>query len=88
MQVTYKFRLYPKKEEEKEGLKKVNSKTLQMVLFMLSYKAESAGKIVGDVNPRGTELDMDYNASLNILEEVWRGRDCPLCLLRWNRYGS
>ncbi len=35
MQVTYKFRLYPKKEDEKEGLKKVNSKTLQMVLFML-----------------------------------------------------
>ncbi len=52
MQVTYKFRLYPKKEDEKEGWKKVNSKTLQMVLFMLSYKAESAGKIVGDVNPR------------------------------------
>ncbi len=128
MQVTYKFRLYPRKEdekkllsvlvicwllynsflaiwndskkipsryklqamlpkmkEEKEGLKKVNSKTLQMVLFMLSYKAESAGKIMGDVNPRGiskeykygTELDMDYNASLNILERGMAGQGLP-----------
>ncbi|MCK4996243.1 MAG: transposase [Thermoplasmatales archaeon] len=42
---------------------------------MLSYKAESAGKTVVKVNPRGTskihkygKLDRDYNASLNILE--------------------
>ena len=43
---------------------------------MLSYKAESAGTIVAKVNPRGTskehkygtEIDRDYNASLNILE--------------------
>ena len=42
---------------------------------MLSYKAESAGKIVIKVNPRGTskihkygKIDKDYNASLNILE--------------------
>lgn len=43
---------------------------------MLSYKAESAGKIVTRINPRGTskehkygiEIDRDYNASLNILE--------------------
>ncbi len=44
--------MLPAMKENHEGLKKVNSKTLQMVLFMLSYKAESAGKIVGDVNPR------------------------------------
>ncbi len=56
-----------------------------MVLFMLSYKAESADKIVGDVNPRGTskeykygtELDMDYNASLNILERGMAGQGLP-----------
>jgi len=43
---------------------------------LLSYKAESAGKTVVYVNPRGTsqeykfgeDLDRDYNASLNILE--------------------
>ena len=43
---------------------------------MLLYKAESAGKIVAKVNPRGTskehkygeEIDRDYNASINILE--------------------
>ena len=40
----------------------------------LSYKAERAGKVVVEVNPRGTskeynygKLDRDYNASLNIL---------------------
>ncbi len=86
--------MLPKMKEEKEGLKKVNTKILQMVLFMLYNKAESADKIVGDVNPRGTskeyrygtELDRDYNASLNILERgMAGGRDCPLCLLRWNR---
>ncbi len=52
---------------------------------MLSYKAESAGKIVGDVNPRGTskeykygtELDRDYNASLNILERGMAGQGLP-----------
>ncbi len=54
-------------------------------LGMLSYKAESAGKIVGDVNPRGTskeykygtELDRDYNASLNILERGMAGEGLP-----------
>ncbi|KXB00239.1 transposase [candidate division MSBL1 archaeon SCGC-AAA261C02] len=51
----------------------------------LSYKAESAGKMVVKVDPKGTsqehkhgELDRDYNASLNILErgmkEIGMGR--------------
>ena len=52
---------------------------------MLSCKAESAGKIVKDVNPRGTskeykygtELDRDYNASLNILERGMVGQGLP-----------
>jgi putative transposase len=52
---------------------------------MLSYKAESAGKIVVKVNPRGTskeykygeELDRDYNASLNILERGMLGQGLP-----------
>ena len=43
---------------------------------ILSYKAESAGKTIVYVNPRGTsqeynhgkDLDRDYNASLNILK--------------------
>jgi putative transposase len=42
---------------------------------MLLYKAESAGRVVLEVNPRGTsqeykhgELDRDYNAALNVLE--------------------
>lgn len=42
---------------------------------MLSYKAESAGKIVVRVDPRNTskirkygQIDRDYNASLNILQ--------------------
>jgi putative transposase len=43
---------------------------------LLSYKAESAGKTVVRVNPRGTSqeynhgecIDRDYNASLNILQ--------------------
>lgn len=41
---------------------------------MLLYKAESAGRVVLEVNPRGTsqeykhgELDRDYNAALNVL---------------------
>lgn len=49
---------------------------------MLSYKAESAGKIVTKVNPRGTskehkygeEIDRDYNASINILERGLTGQ--------------
>jgi putative transposase len=52
---------------------------------MVSYKAESAGKILVKVNPRGTsreykygDLDRDYNASLNILqrglEQVGKGQ--------------
>jgi putative transposase len=49
---------------------------------MLSYKAESAGKVVKGVNPRGIskeykygeELDRDYNASLNILERGMLGQ--------------
>ncbi|MHC1611036.1 MAG: zinc ribbon domain-containing protein, partial [Candidatus Methanospirareceae archaeon] len=52
---------------------------------MLSYKAESAGKIVEVVNPRGTskehkygeEVDRDYNASLNILERGLLGQGLP-----------
>ncbi len=50
-------------------------------LGMLSYKAESAGKIVKVVNPRGTskeykygKLDRDYNAALNILERGISGQ--------------
>jgi putative transposase len=49
---------------------------------MLSYKAESAGKVVPKVNPRGTSrerrygggLDRDYNAALNILERGIQGQ--------------
>ncbi|MHC1610314.1 MAG: zinc ribbon domain-containing protein, partial [Candidatus Methanospirareceae archaeon] len=52
---------------------------------MLSYKAESAGKIVEVVNPRGTSkeykygegVDRDYNASLNILERGLVGQGLP-----------
>ena len=52
---------------------------------MLSYKAESAGTIVAKVNPRGTskehkygtEIDRDYNASLNILERGMVGQGLP-----------
>ncbi len=52
---------------------------------MLSCKAESAGKVVKVVNPRGTskeykygtELDRDYNASLNILERGMLGQGLP-----------
>jgi putative transposase len=43
-------------------------------LRLLTYKAESADKVVVQVNPRGTSqeyhygaLDRDYNAALNIL---------------------
>ena len=49
-------------------------------LQMLFYKAESAGKIVVKVNPRGTSKermkikDRDYRASLNILERSGMGR--------------
>jgi len=58
---------------------------------MLSYKAESAGRTVVKVNPRGTsiehnhgELDRDYNASLNILEHglIQSGSGRPLRLPR------
>ncbi|BDC36537.1 MAG: transposase [Candidatus Methanoliparum thermophilum] len=49
-------------------------------LYMLSYKAEKADKIVVKVNPKGTskiykhgDLDRDYNASLNILERALSG---------------
>ena len=56
---------------------------------MLSCKAESAGKIVKRVNPRGTskeykygtELDRDYNASLNILERGMVGQGLPFAPL-------
>jgi len=52
---------------------------------MLSYKAESAGKIVEVVNPRGTSkeykyregLDRDYKTSLNILERGILGQGLP-----------
>jgi len=52
---------------------------------MLSYKAGSAGKIVTKINPRGTskehkygtEIDRDYNASLNILERGMLGQGLP-----------
>ena len=52
---------------------------------MLSYKAESAGMIVTRVNPRGTskehkygtEIDRDYNASINILERGMVGQGLP-----------
>lgn len=56
---------------------------------MLSCKAESADKVVGKVNPRGTskeykygtELDRDYNASLNILERGMVGQGLPFAPL-------
>jgi len=56
---------------------------------MLSYKAESAGKIVVKVNPRGTSkeykygegLDRDYNASLNILKRGILGQGLPFAPL-------
>ena len=52
---------------------------------MLSCKAESASKVVKEVNPRGTskeykygrELDRDYNASINILERGLSGQGLP-----------
>lgn len=52
---------------------------------VLSCKAESAGKTVEKVNPRGTskeykygeKLDRDYNASLNILERGMLGQGLP-----------
>ena len=52
---------------------------------MLSCKAESAGKTVERVNPRGTskehkygmEIDRDYNASINILERGLLGQGLP-----------
>jgi len=52
---------------------------------MLSYKAEIAGKIVPKINPQGTskehkygtEIDRDYNASLNILERGMVGQGLP-----------
>ena len=50
----------------------------------LDYKAESAGKSVVKVNPRGTSqiykygaLDRDYNAALNILERGMMGLGRP-----------
>jgi putative transposase len=51
---------------------------------MLSCKAESAGRTVRKVNPRGTSqeynhglIDRDYNASLNILERGLAGSGRP-----------
>jgi len=52
---------------------------------MLSYKAESAGKVVPKINPRDTskehkygyEIDRDYNASINILERGMVGQGLP-----------
>ncbi len=51
---------------------------------MLSYKAERAGRVVVEVDPRGTsqeynhgELDRDYNAALNILERGLVGLGWP-----------
>ena len=52
---------------------------------ILSYNAESAGTIVAKVNPRGTskehkygtEIDRDYNASINILERGMVGQGLP-----------
>lgn len=52
---------------------------------MLTYKAESAGTIALKVNPRGTskehkygtEIDRDYNASINILERGMVGQGLP-----------
>jgi putative transposase len=50
------------------------------MLLGISFKAESAGRTVIKVNPKGTsseykygELDRDYNASLNILERGLAG---------------
>ena len=50
----------------------------------LSYKAERAGKIFVEVNPKGTsqeykygEVDRDFNASLNILERGLSGLGRP-----------
>jgi putative transposase len=51
---------------------------------MLSYKAESAGRVLVKVNPRGTskeyedgKLDRDYNAALNILQRGLSGLGRP-----------
>lgn len=53
----------------------INDAAWRKFAQMLSYKAESANKIVVRVDPRNTskeknygELDRDYNASLNILQ--------------------
>jgi len=53
-------------------------------LQMLAYKAESAGRMLMKVNPRGTSqehkygnLDRDYNAALNILERGYAGLGQP-----------
>jgi len=53
----------------------INDASWRKLRQFLSYKAERAGKVVVEVNPRGTskeynygKLDRDYNASLNILK--------------------
>jgi len=53
-------------------------------LQLLAYKAESADKVVVQVNPRGTSqeyhygaLDRDYNAALNILARGLSGLGQP-----------
>lgn len=55
------------------------------LIQMLSYKAESADRIVVEVDPRGTskeykfgKLDRDYNASLNILMRGVSGQGLSL----------
>ena len=54
-------------------------------LQLLAYKAESADKVVVQVNPRGTSqeyhygaLDRDYNAALNILARGLSGLGQPV----------
>jgi hypothetical protein len=111
MQITYKFRLYPTKEqEEKPELKELNSKILQLDKLYVSkvgnipiripreiegtirqviVKKYKSGALVTKVNPRGTskeykygtELDRNYNASLNILERGMEGQGLPFAPL-------
>lgn len=65
----------------------INDAAWNKLAQMLSYKAESANKIVGRVDPRNTskepnygKLDRDYNASLNILMRglLGQGLACPM----------
>jgi len=63
----------------------INDMAWRKFAQMLSYKAESANKIVVRIDPRNTskeknygKLDCDYNASLNILQRGLSGQGLPL----------